>query len=528
MALDLHLAEAHDDQRRGLTMTNVLVFVSGAILMSLEIVGSRVLAPFFGNSIYVWGSLIGVFLGALSLGYYLGGLAADRRPRLSFLASWLAVAGLITFAVPNLSGSVGAALMRLDLGPRLDSLLASMALFFLPGMLMGMVSPFAIKLKARGYEGLGRTAGNLYALSTAGSITGTLATAFFLIPAFGVSDLVRGLGLGLILLAGAGLIADKRWVSVSLVAVVALTLWASWRSESATNLMEEYGGVKYSVVYEKDSLYHNIRVMDGSGRRYLRFDSSWQSGMSLEDPYATVFEYTDFFHLGLVFKPDAKKVLFVGLGGGSAPKKFFKDYPEMTIDVAEIDPDVIRVGREYFSVPNDQRLRLVAKDGRLYLKEKDEKYDLIILDAYYADAIPFHLTTVEFLTLVRDRLNPDGAVIANLIGAFEGKQSRLFRSMDLTFGQVFPARYRFPVLWGPGGDHARLRNIILVATSDYNGLEPEEIVQNAEELAREKVKIPRLVDYAGDLYTGPINYDDVQVLTDDHAPVDRLLIPVMD
>lgn len=504
-------------------MTNVLVFVSGAILMSLEIVGSRVLAPFFGNSIYVWGSLIGVFLGALSLGYYLGGVAADRRPRLAFLASWLALAGLITFAIPNLSESIGTAFVRLQLGPRLGSLLASLALFFVPGVLMGMVSPFAIKLKAAGYEGLGRTAGNLYALSTAGSIIGTLVTSFFLIPAAGVSELVRWLGLGLIGLAGAGLVTEKRWVGAALVGVVALSLWASWQTGTAGNGVEEYGGVKYSVVYEKDSLYHKIRVMDGAQRRYLRFDSSWQSGMSLADPYATVFEYTDFFHLGLVFKPDARRVLFIGLGGGSAPKKFFKDYPEMTIDVAELDPEVVRVGREYFSVPDDPRLRLVTQDGRLFLQEKDEKYDLIILDAYYADAIPFHLTTKEFLTLVRERLNPDGAVVANLIGAFEGNKSRLFRSMDLTFGKVFPSRYRFPVLWEPGRDPARLRNIILVATAGENLLEPAEIVSRAEELTKEKVKVPRLVDYAGDLYTGQIKYDDVQVLTDDHAPVDNLL-----
>src|SRR5713226_6454151 len=187
------------------------------------------------------------------------------------------------------------------------------------------------------------------------------------------------------------------------------------------------GASEYRVVFEADSVYHHIIVAEDDVIRYLRFNRSLQSGMYLADPFDSPFLYAAYVHLGLLFRPQAKRVLMVGLGGGSIQKRFWRDYPEMTIEVAELDPMVVDVAKRFFAVREDPRLHITEQDGRLFLRTTLRRYDIIILDAYFAESIPFHLTTREFLTLARARLAPAGIIVANLIGALEGPQSALFR-----------------------------------------------------------------------------------------------------
>ena len=182
----------------------LIAFLAGAILLALELVGSRVLAPSFDGSIFVWGSLIGVFLAALSVGYYLGGGLVDRRPSASLLAFFLIDAGLFVLPLPRCGSYVCDAVLVRDFGPRANPLIACMALFFIPGMLMAVTSPFVIRLTARSIKQVGKTAGAVYAISTVGSIAGTLGTAFYLIPEMGTRSILTLLGVSLIL---TGLIA---------------------------------------------------------------------------------------------------------------------------------------------------------------------------------------------------------------------------------------------------------------------------------------------------------------------------------
>ena len=181
------------------TILLLIAFLSGAILMGLELVGSRVLATSFGGSIFVWGSLIGVFLAALSIGYYLGGAIVDRRPSASVLALFLVTAGIFVLLLPPYGSSVCDAILMRDFGPRANPLIACMALFYIPGMLMAVTSPFVIRLTARSIKQVGKTAGAVYATSTMGSIAGTLGTAFYLIPAMGTRALLTLLGVSLVL-----------------------------------------------------------------------------------------------------------------------------------------------------------------------------------------------------------------------------------------------------------------------------------------------------------------------------------------
>ncbi|MCL5677487.1 MAG: fused MFS/spermidine synthase, partial [Firmicutes bacterium] len=245
-----------------------------------------------------------------------------------------------------------------------------------------------------------------------------------------------------------------------------------------------------------------------------------QSGMFLRDPFATRFEYTDFFHLATALGGTPKKALFIGLGGGSAPKAFWRDYPQLQIDVAEIDPEVIRVARKYFEVPDDPRLRLHAADGRLFLEGSRERYDLIVLDAFFADAVPFHLTTREFFALAAEHLQPDGVLAINAISAVEGPRSRFYRSLDRTLQERFPNRYTFPV-WLGDRDPGRLRNLILLATRSRRVAVPD-LIRSAATLG-DRVHVAQLRDYAAGIWTAEVKTDDVPILTDDHAPVDDLL-----
>lgn len=508
-------------QREGVTplVLYFIVFGSGAMLMSLQMVGSRLLAPYFGTSIFVWGSLIGVFLGALSLGYFLGGALSDRLPRTEVLAGVLTAAGAAVAFIPLVSTPVQTWVIARAPGPQAGPLLSSTLLFFVPSVLMGMVSPYAIKLKTRDLGQVGNMAGRLYGVSTCGSILGTVATSFYLIPALGVQAIVRALGAGLMLLGMLGLMSvgarrhAQRAVVAALIGLLLLT--------PATVTPAGSG----RVVFQAQTLYHQLYVVDREGVRYLKFNRSLQGGMRLDDLYQSSLPYADYFHLALAFNPKIGDVLVIGLGGGLAPKRFHRDYPEMSIDAVEIDPVVVRVARDFFYVPEDHRMRLHVLDGRQFIQRAGGRWDLIILDAYHADSIPFHLTTIEFFREVRARLRPGGIVAFNMIGAVEGDASRLFRALHRTFRAVFPYLYSFPIGLARDGLGGTIRNVIVFGTlSDaLDGGGREVLTARVRVLAAGRVSVPYFAEFVADFWEQAIPYADVGILTDDHAPVDTLM-----
>jgi spermidine synthase len=281
-------------------------------------------------------------------------------------------------------------------------------------------------------------------------------------------------------------------------------------------------GADMKVVYRKESRYHRIAVTDDQDTRYLRFDSSFQSGMFLAEPYRTRFEYVDYLHLGLAYRPSARRMFFIGLGGGSAPKRMWRDFEDLSIQVAELDPEVVSVARRYFQLPEDPRLRVAAEDGRRYLARHDERWDVIAIDAFYSDSIPFHLTTLEFLELARSRLAPGGVIVTNIIGALEGDGSRLFRSLYRTYASVFPTVLVHPVT-SPGDDAQSIRNIILVATDQTAPNRPF-MASRWRALREEDPRLVDLTEAIRNRHVGSFPTADVPVLTDDYAPTDALLL----
>ena len=455
--------------------------------MGLEMAGSRVLATHFGSSIYVWGAIISVFLAALAGGYYSGGIIADRRPTFLLLNVLLLIAGCWLLVIPLYANWICRAVRYIHFGERLDPLVATILLFGGPSVLLGMVSPFAVRLAARSLERIGNLSGRLYALSTLGSIAGTLITAFWLIPLIGVRALLQALGTCLIVLTVVVIPKLRKPIVAAPLGifVCCMILFPIVRSRWKTENLR--------IRFEADSAYHHIQVVDNphSNSRALRFNNHTESAISLIAPYETLLHYTDAFQLGRIFSPSVERVLIIGGGGGVGARKFVSDDSRVVVDLVEIDPLVVDVGHKFFYLQNSDRLRVHTDDGRSFVRRTSDRYDLVILDAYtIGGQIPFHLTTQEFMREVKLILKPGGVMLANINCALEGPRSRILRSQYKTLLTVFPALHVFPLGAGPQDeqDHRYFqtrRSVILVAVTDQHSWTKERIVNMADRLAAE-------------------------------------------
>jgi spermidine synthase len=518
------------------------VFLSGAVLLGLELVASRVLAPFFGSSIFVWGALIGVVLAGLSAGYWIGGVLADRFPSPLLLLGVLALGAGMILLIPIVDGWVLERVVNWDPGPRWNPLVATIALFGLPSVVLATATPIAVRLSARSITSVGKTAGRLFAVSTAGSIAGTFITAFFLIPEIGTNQLLGVLATGLFVAAGLVALGEGMLpAGVAVAVLVAGSVGATIELEpkqggrlsgvAAQNWSPRYRELGerqiavpsegFELVYSKNTRYHGLTVVEDGTSRHLRFESSFQSGMYLDDPFRTRYDYTDFLQLPLAYRPETRKILFIGLGGGSVQKRLWRDFPELDLQVVELDPVVRDVAYRFFRLPRSPRLRVTVEDGRRFLQRNDERWDAIVIDAYFSDSIPFHLTTIEFLELARSRLAPGGVVASNLIGSISGDGSKLFRSMYKTYRAAFPTVTVHPVR-DTGYTEEEPANLIVVAGE---GAAPAtDVLLERWRAVRERSG--RAVDLAKairDRYDAVVPTRDVPILTDDYAPTDALL-----
>jgi len=484
------------------------VFVSGVASIGLEILAGRVIAPEFGSSIYTWGSVIGVSLGALGAGYHLGGRhAAERASRTALATLFLQAAAFVAFLL-----AAGDIVLRaadaLPVPARLAPLLPVAVLFGPPVFLLGYVSPYAAELSPE--PTAGSASGRVYALGTVGSLVGAFGTTFLLVPWLSVP--VAELGFGLLLVVAAAWLArpaaTDHLLRAGLLVGVLVVAFAVEGAGLAT---------PGTVVHEETTAYQQLEVVDADGVRTLYLDGTPQSATYTDGREGYPWEYARYFHLPLLLTEDVDRVLFIGGGGFSGPKRYLEEY-NVTVDVVELDPAVVRTARDYFGVEASPRLNVHVGDGREFLQNTDREYDVVVLDAYRKDQVPRHMTTVEFFELVRDRLDHDGVLVANVIGAADGPGSEFYRAEYHTLRAAFGHVYAFPT-----GDTAFLQNVELVATNG-DGVTREELVERARGRT-DRVGL-NLTDEAG-RYRGPedVPTDGVPVLRDDSAPVERLLDP---
>ncbi|GBC69612.1 Polyamine aminopropyltransferase [archaeon HR01] len=480
------------------------VFASGVVVMVLELTGSRLLAPVFGNSIFVWGSLIGVVLSALSAGYALGGKLADRSPTARSFATIIFSAGLLTAATPYISPMALEAIHSLQLDERFGPLLATTSILLLPTILMGMVTPFGVRLVTSSRWTVGSSSGNIYSLSTIGSIVGTFTTVFVLIPLTDVRSII--LGSGLVLMAfSVPLLGKGPKVLLALLLVFSLSPLGYYTQQIAATSGD--------VVFSKETPYNSLAVVERDSIRTLYLNGLPHSAMNITNPTQLLYRYTRFFEAGYAATNDAERVLFVGGGGFSGPKYFLEKFPTVYVDVVELDPEVISTALTYFKVPSDERLTILNDDGRRYLDSADKVYDLIVLDAYAKTYVPFHLMTVEFFRLVSEKLDADGVVVSNLIASLYGDTSTIFWSVYKTMSSVFPRMFIYTASEVSGG---LVQNLIVIACKnpqcviDYNKLADKGLKELLEK----------------SLWTSIPVLDDYPILTDAYSPVENMINPV--
>lgn len=437
-------------------------FACGALVMVYELIGSRVVSPFIGTSTYVWTSLIGVILAALSIGYWLGGRMADKRPDVKVLASAIFLAGgavsltiLIKDAVLFIISSSGGPL-------ELKAVVAAALLFAPASILLGFVTPYAVKLRTLSLADSGKTVGRIYALSTVGSIVGTFAAGFVLIPFVGSTRslyLIAGT-----LFAISILLAPFAFKKASFMIFTLFVLGIAGSELSSYALFRANGLHDIDTEYSRVQVFQTTDPKNGRKFQAMAIDPYFvQSAMYLDgdDP---VFEYSPYYHLISHFKPDHKRTLMIGGAGYTFPREYLRTYPEARMDVVEIDPQMTEIARRFFRLRDDPRLTIIHQDGRTFLNSAETaKYDAVLMDAFSSlFSVPYQLTTLEAVQEINRVLTDDGVVIFNLGSAIQGPASHFLQAEFATYKQVFPHVFLFKV--NPDRPDDQLQNLIIVAS----------------------------------------------------------------
>lgn len=481
--------------------------LSGALVMVIEVLGSRVVGPFFGVSLFVWTSLITVTLLALAGGYAIGGMLSDRFQRPDYLFGIVLLAGLLVLLIPILKGPVLKAC--LPLGLRSGAFASTLILFGPVLLLLGCVSPYLVKLAARELKNLGRVVGGLYALSTIGSTMGTVLTGFVLIAYFSVDQIFALTGGLLMALASIYFVFFQRRWWVVVVLILPFLLYQP--QEAVSRIMAD--GTKVDLVHRDDNYYGDVKVVDYSfGKTHYRemiIDGLIQGGIDMAD-YQSIYEYNYFMQfLPYMLSPEGERCLVIGLGLGAIPRWYEKQ--GVKCDVVDINPAVVEIARDYFNfkISGD----MFIEDARYFLNSTDRQYDYIVLDVFNGDITPAHLLSLEALTSMRKRLRPNGVLAVNLIGSLREK-TFMTASVIKTLQTAFDVVDAFPT-FNMKTSQTGVGNIAVMA---YQGKRKELQLDHAQFQSHEKVR-QALSSNFGQRFQFPEGTP-AMVLTDSYNPVD--------
>lgn len=493
----------------GKYLLEFVVFIVGAAVMMLELTGSRVLAPYLGTSIIVWTSLIGIILGSLSLGYWWGGKIADRSPNFKAL-SLIIFAGAIATAITAFSKSIVLNLIQDNINDlRVGSVVATSILFAPPSVLLGMVSPYAARLKIKNLKKSGFAVGSIYAVSTVGSIVGTFLTGFWLIAFLGNTKILILVSFLLILISI--LSFAKQFLQIKLIMLILLIL-SVYAVEGIRSLNRQQGFVDVDTLYNRVLVYDSVDQKTQKPIKALLIDPFTTQSAVFKDSDELVFNYLKFFRLAKHFKKDIKNSLLIGGAGYAYPRDYLVKYPDAAIDVVEIDPGLTELAMNYFRLKDDPRMIIYHQDARTFLNKTDKKYDVVFLDAFSSSySVPYYLTTKETVARIYQLLNDDGVLVMNMISAIEGSKGKFLRAEYHTYKSLFENVYLYPVQ-DPQSPF-EVQNIILVAAKGKVGILPVS-------------DDPEIFQYLSHLWTKDIDKD-VGILSDDWAPVDQYMIELL-
>lgn len=444
-----------------------IVFLNGAVIMSIEIVGARTIAPYFGTSTYVWTAVIGVLLGALAAGYWQGGILADKSASFKGLQKiFLVAASLLALTTLLQTGALSFIAENIP-SLRFQAALASAVLFAPTTFYLGMVSPYVAKLALVKLKQSGEIIGKLYALGTFGSIAGTFLTGYYLINYVGNRQLYWIFVISLILLAIISnnpmkMLGSSKKLAFLVFLGILIAVLASYRDNYGVN-----------TVFAKDTAYASYRVEDryytGQLTRLLITDNNGaQSGIFINDPLTPPFPYIKSL-VGVVenHEKTPQNILMIGGGAYTLPTILHDKYPDMQIDVVEIDQALDQVAVDHFNFKPSDKIKIIHEDGRAFLNRNTEKYDLVILDAYNSLRPPFHLMTLEAVRAIENSLKSGGVIASNVIGSLEQERAEFASSVAKTFREELSGVEIFFTNERPADQQ---QNLLFLASNDINKL----------------------------------------------------------
>jgi len=495
----------------------IVVFICGMSTMGVELSASRLLAPFFFFFFFVWTNIIGIILISLSIGYYFGGKFADKHPHDHLFYMFSLTAGLLIGIIPFLASLIlpfaTQALSTATFNDFLLSFVGSLLLFAFPAAFLGAIVPFAIRINSQKIDQIGKTSGNIYALSTVGSIIGVYLPALVLIPTIGTRFTIAFFAIILIIFSLIALfitlskkkILKKKLFIIVITACVLISVLFVPRSISSSDI----------VIYEAESAYCFLQVKKTETALYLVGDRGiWSKKL---DGNIFTERYWDYFLVSSAFTNHTDQILIVGLAAGTTAQSYSAAFPEVNIDGVEIDPLVVEIGKKYFNMTMSN-LNIILSDGRLYVKTTQNKYDIVALDVY-RDILPYHMITVEFFDEIKSILKPGGVLSINIAKL---TNSNILDIISNTLLQVFPKVYKVNV---PSSN-----NYLLFATTEKNSLDniktsildtrdkiPFSASCSKNDALTLKIVFTEAYTRIDECY--PTNHG---ILTDDHNPIEQL------
>jgi spermidine synthase len=512
--------------QRGLWKANSIVFISSFCVMVIELIASRILAPYIGVSLYTWTSIIGVILAGIALGNFLGGKLADKYPSPSLLAIVFLVGGLLTAGILPLVKWAALSSWFIGWPLILSFMLKTACVFLLPAIILSMVSPLVIKLTLSDVKKTGGVVGTIYAFSTAGSILGTFMTGFYLILWFGTRSIIWMAAVVLILVGIVSWFSWKipsRWktstANLTTWIILVVVICGTFSLFQARNSWQEH--------YTRESNYYAINVTtenNPSGtKKSLVLDHLVHSFVYPDEPTRLEYGYEKTFtELARYVMRDhpAPHILHLGGGGYSFSRYMAIVYPDSINEVIEIDPEVTRIAYSELGLPRDINIKTYNQDARLFLIERKSgaKYDIVAGDVFNDLSTPFHLTTLEFTRLVKANMTEDGLYMVNIIDDFQ--KGQYIPSFILTLKQVF----KHVTLFSSSADWQNLgiSTFVIVASEYY--LDPAEYADHMEQIGIKTPSAHPATESAVNQYLAQRN---PILLTDDHVPTDVLVAPLI-
>lgn len=438
-------------------MLEITAFCAGAIGMIIELVAARILSPYLGNSNLIWTCIIGMMLGFMSLGYYLGGKISDKYSNINVLSIFLLTSAMFVSIIPLMEIYVIEPLSLTNMNQEFVSIICSTLTFGLPSLCLATVSPYCVRLKDKGLDEVGKVSGKMSSFSTIGSIAGTFLAGFVLIPILGVKNII--LLLVVILCVLSFLLYDgknKLYVVKSIITTICLI--------GIVLLGKKIFFKKHSdIILDTDSEYSRIwvRQFDVNDKKLnvVQVGLGYESVVTGENSLSS--DYLKFYDLFDYYKNDTKDTLMIGGAAYTYPMYYLERFNDKNIDVVEIDPKMTSIAKEYFNLDIDNdRLNIYHQDGRTFLNKSDKKYDCILIDAFKGIDAPFQLTTYEAVSNAKRMLKDNGVVITNVISSLSGNNAKFIEYEYSTYKAVFSDVKVFKAQDGFGDDE--LQNLILV------------------------------------------------------------------